>query len=275
VEQRAAAIHREFDGLGRHQLLIYAQEVGEHFRRENHLQRTLSEREVQVRSLVAASVAIQEEERQWIAYEVHDRIAQTLASAFQQLQKMEAMTRGNESTHQIAVRASVLIREAIRESRNIMNDLHPPMRDEFGIVPLIEEELRHLAEETRCETRLLAEYHVRPQREVEVALYRIFHEALINIRRHAKDAGHVVVSLKSVDHTVSLEVKDDGIGFDPQAEVQRKRVGGLMSMRRRADVINGALDVTSRAGLGTLVSVSVPFNVRDGEGSYAGQSTGE
>lgn len=250
-----------FDGLGRKQLLFYAQELGESFRQMRGLRGALTEREQQIREMAAASIAAQEDEREWIAYEVHDRIAQTLASAFHQLQALEALTREDESARQVAVRASVLLREAIRESRNIMNDLHPPVLDEFGVDPLITEELRHFREEKGCQTTYEASYESRPPRDVEVALYRIFHEALINVGRHAPGAQSVAVALTSNDGRVTLEVKDNGRGFDVDSALQVKRLGGLMSMRRRAEIIGGELRIESRSGIGTTVSVNVPVNV--------------
>ena len=260
MKRSDAPVRGTFDALGRNQLLIYARELGEHFRKERDLQHALSEREQQMRELAVASIAAQEEERQWIAFEVHDRIAQTLASVFQQLQTLESMTRDDSQARQVAVRASVLLREAIREARNIMNDLHPPVLEEFGVVPLIEEELRHLQEDAGCQTRFDSSYLVRPSWDMEVALYRIFHEALNNIRRHADSARNVTASLECSDHTVSLQIQDDGPGFDVEAAMQRKRVGGLMSMRRRAEIVGGTFEVTSTLKEGTRVTVCMPVN---------------
>ncbi len=267
LEEKEVPTTRTFDGLSREQLLIYARELADHFWNEDSLRGMVSQREQYIRELTAASITAQEEEREWIAYEVHDRIAQTLASVFQQLQMLESMTRENPAARQVAVRGSILLREAIRESRNIMNDLHPPVLDEFGIVPLIEEELRHFHEEMGCQAGFDANYQVRPSRDVEVALYRIFHEALINVRRHSTGAKNVTVTLSCKDHVVNLQVEDDGLGFDVEAAVQGKRVGGLMSMRRRAEVIGGNFEVTSSPGHGTIVSVYVPLNddARKGE----------
>ena len=266
MKRSDAPVRGTFDALGRNQLLIYARELGGHFRKERDLQKALSEREQRMQEQATASIAAQEEERQWIAYEVHDRIAQTLASVFQQLQTLESMTRDDSQARQVAVRASVLLREAIREARNIMNDLHPPVLEEFGVVPLIEEELRHLQEDAGCRATFDASYLVRPSRDVEVVLYRIFHEALTNIRRHAASATHVAVTLACRDHGICLQVQDNGPGFDVEAAMQRKRVGGLMSMRRRAEIVGGTFEVTSTLEEGTRVTVCMPVNGnREGE----------
>lgn len=236
-------------GLSRQRLLTY---VGK-------LEAALSETEHRMRELAEASVAAQEEERQRVAFEVHDRVAQTLASAFQQLQRLESLTEDRPEVRQVAVRASVLLREAIRESRSIMNDLHPPVLEEFGVASLIEEELQRFREETGCRTSFEADYSPRPPRSVEVVLYRIFHEALINIRRHALGATNVTVCLTSNGQSASLRVQDDGPGFDVTGATQATRVGGLMSMRRRAEVAGGSFEIVSAPGQGAQVTMRVPF----------------
>ncbi|MFQ5875341.1 MAG: sensor histidine kinase [Dehalococcoidia bacterium] len=266
MKQELALPVKSFDGLSRQQLLIYAKELGEHFVTEQSLQRVITDRERQVRDLIAATISAQEEERQWIALEVHDRIAQTLASVFQQLQSLESMVKKQPEVRQKAVRASKLVREAIRESRNIMNDLHPPGLDEFGVIPIIEEELHRFREETRCQTRFDSNCRTRPPREVEVALYRIFREALINVRKHATTATKVAVALEHKGPAVNLRVQDNGGGFDLDAASQRKGVGGLVSMQKRAEVIGGTLHITTNPGRGTTVTVRFPITDGSSEG---------
>ena len=246
-----------FDASSRQQLLIYAQELAEVFQSRQRLLRTLSQLEQRMRELAAASIAAQEQERQWIAYEVHDRIAQTLAATFHQLQKLEALTQPDPATRQVAVRASLLVRDAIREARNIMNDLHPPLLDERGLAILMEEELGRLQEETGCRTKLDACYPVLPAGQAEVALYRIFHEALVNIRRHSR-AKNITVTLLSRDRVVTLLVQDDGLGFDMEEALHGKPVGGLITMQRRAEIMGGSCVVASRPSQGTRMTVCIP-----------------
>ncbi len=205
-----------------------------------------------------ASISALEEERQWIALEVHDRIAQTLVAIFQQLQTLESFTHADPKAWQVTVRASALVREAIREARNIMNDLHPPLLDEFGVIPLIEEELRHFQEDTGCQATLNADYPARPSRDTEVAIYRIFHEALINVRRHA-NATKVFVALEGQRHSVRLSVVDNGAGFGADETLGKKRVCGLMSMQRRAELAGGSCSIESTPSHGTRVEVRIPL----------------
>ena len=216
----------------------------------------------QVRNRTALSAATLDEELQWIALEVHDRIAQILASAFQQLQMLESITRADPQVRQVVVRASLLLREAIRECRDIMKELHPPGLKEFGLIPLMEEELRQFQEDTGCETSFEGADGVRRSGDIELTLYRIFHEALINARRHAPGATKVRVSLTSQDSFISFQIEDNGDGFDFAAAREVRRVGGLMSMQRRAELIHGTFEVTSIPKQGNRVRVCLPFERR-------------
>lgn len=234
------------------------------------LQQALSRREKQIQELAAASIQAGEKERQWIAAEVHDRVAQNLASVFQQLQALESLTRSDPRAYQTAVRASLLVRETIREARNIMNDLHPPALDEFGLVLLVQEELRRFQEDTGCYTKLNDDYSVKPCQEVEVALYRIFHEALTNIKRHAASARNTVVALASGEGAISLRVEDDGPGFNVEVATRKGQVGGLLGMRWRAEILGGTLQVTSIPGKGTRVTVAIPMNANE-KGGYGSE----
>ena len=209
------------------------------------------------RSDLLMALRAHEEEREWLSLEVHDRVAQTLASVFQQLQTLESLCRSLPKIRQVAVRGSVLCREAIREARNIMNELRPPILDEMGLIPLVEEELDRFERETgRRVTRKLVSTE-RPPRDTEVALYRIFHEACINIRRHA-EAKEVTVSLECDHDGVQLQVEDDGAGFDVHKALVKKRIGGLVSMQRRAELAGGTCRLESQIGKGSRVSVWIP-----------------
>ncbi len=257
MQNGTVSVRETFDGLLRQQLLIYARELGEHVQKERDLQDALSEREQQLRKLAAATIAAQEKERQWIAYEVHDRIAQALVSVYQQIQILESMTRGETRFQEVTTRTSRLLKEAINETRNIMNDLHPPVLDEFGLIPLVEEELHHFEAETGIAVHLDADYTARPPRDIEVVLYRIFHEALINIRRHAREAKNVYVHINHSAQGTNLEVQDDGPGFDVAAAAATKRVGGLMSMQHRAEIVGGSFRILSDSSHGTRVMISI------------------
>lgn len=248
------------DPIVREQLVIYARELAREFRRRRSVQECLSEREEQMRALATISVAALEEQREWIALEIHDRIAQYLVSVVQQLQALQAMTATDSEARRVALRASALLGETIRETRAIMDHLHSAILDEFGIVAAIEDELRHFREETGATTTFHPGQPARLPKPAELALFRIFREALTNVRKHAPQASYVAVALDCYGGVASLEIGDDGLGFDVATALARKRVGGLISMRRRAEVLRGTFQVTSARGQGSKVIVRVPID---------------
>jgi signal transduction histidine kinase len=96
-----------------------------------------------------------------------------------------------------------------------------------------------------------------PRREVALCLFRVAQEALRNIARHSR-AGCAEVSLRHRGGALQLTVWDDGVGFDPAA--QRERVSlGLASMRQRASLLGGTVNVKSRPGQGTAITASIPL----------------
>jgi two-component system NarL family sensor kinase len=139
-----------------------------------------------------------------------------------------------------------------------MEDLYSPVLSDFGIVAVIDEELRRFEEETGCRTKLDKRCAVRPTPVVELTAYRIFREALANIKRHAIGATEVKVSFSDEAEMVNLQVKDNGPGFDVKAVMPNKRLGGLKGMQRRAELGGGTFEVVSSRGHGTTVTVRLP-----------------
>ncbi len=218
----------------------------------------LRESEKRVRELAVESIRAQEEERHWAADAVHDRIAQDLVAVHQQLQILKTMVRADPGAQQTVRKALELQQKTIAEARAIMKDLYSPVLDTYGLIPLMEEELRQFQEESGCQAVLKARRSVRFPKHLEGSLYRIFHEGLANIAKHSPQAKKVEVSLTSGPSGVTLKIRDDGPGFDAEAAMLSNPSGGLIGMRRRAEVISGRFYITSAPGRGTTVTVHVP-----------------
>jgi signal transduction histidine kinase len=93
--------------------------------------------------------------------------------------------------------------------------------------------------------------------DIALCLYRVVQESLKNITKHSQ-ARSAEIFLKSADNSISLDIRDKGIGFDP-AEVRQKPGLGLASMRERIQLVQGEFSITSQPGQGTAVSVRVPL----------------
>jgi PAS domain S-box-containing protein len=215
--------------------------------------------EEQVRGLIRDTLNAQEAERERICLEVHDGVTQTLASAFQYLQTLESASLDGSNARQLLLRASALVRQAIQESREVINSLQPATLRDLGLVPTLRQEVRQLEQETRWKIDFKADT-IRLPADIETGLYRIIREAITNARKHA-DTKRLRVSITTADDQVKVEVRDWGIGFNYNPLVtSSRRSTGLLSMRKRAEVMQGVCDIQSSPGQGTAVCVEIPLS---------------
>ena len=157
----------------------------------------------------------------------------------------------------VAARGSALCREAIQEARHVMDDLSPGQLVGLMLVPLVKEELRHVEEDAGAKFSVKIACHQRFSRDVEVTLYRILNEALMNVRKHA-NAGEVTVCLESNRDEARLGVSDDGVGFDLSQTLKTQTLGGPVSMQRWAELAGGSCSLHGEPGKGTTEGVRIP-----------------
>ncbi|WP_432931034.1 sensor histidine kinase [Microbispora sp. CA-135349] len=190
-------------------------------------------------------------ERERLAGEIHDTLAQGFTSIIMLLQAAEAQP--DPSRHvALAVRTA---RENLAEARAFISVLSPAPLDGPSLDEALHRLTDRLGEETGVETRFSVAGEPRPlPRPVEVVLLRATQEALSNVRRHA-EAGRAEVTVAYRPESVALEVRDDGRGFDASATGGY----GLRGMRGRVEQAGGSVTVTSAPGAGTLLEVSVPI----------------
>ena len=205
------------------------------------------------------------EERNRLAREIHDTLAQGLTATGLQLESAEALLdhgAGAERAREPLRRALSLTRSNLDEARRSVLDLRAAPLEGRSLPEALKTLVDRWEAETGVATRFKAINGSRPlPPRVEVALYRICQEALTNAARHAR-ASRVTVRLASTPDQVRLVVQDDGRGFDP-SRVQDDR-HGLMGMRERAVTIGGLLEVESASIEGTRVEVTVPLGGQQG-----------
>ncbi|MFI0964839.1 sensor histidine kinase [Streptomyces sp. NPDC021080] len=210
--------------------------------------------------LVQAREAGVADERRRLAAEIHDTIAQGLTGIIAQLQVVaNAPDPAGARVH--LERASALARHSLGEARRSVHNLAPVALADDGLP----EALKKTVAEWGERTGVRAEFTVtgtseQLHDEVSATLLRIAQEALSNAGRHAA-AGRVGVTLSFMGDEVTLDVRDDGRGFDPLAVPARTGTGGfgLDGMRARAERIAGHLAVESEPGHGTALSARVPL----------------
>lgn len=210
--------------------------------------------------LVQAREAGVADERRRLAAEIHDTLAQGLTGIIAQLQVV-ANTPDEALAREHAHRAMDLARHSLGEARRSVHNLAPVALDDAGLPEALKQTVADWGERTgvRAEftvTGIAQQLHD----EVSATLLRIAQEALSNAARHAR-AARVGVTLTFLGDEVILDIRDDGVGFDPLALAPRTRTGGfgLDGMRARAERIAGSLTVETEPGHGTALSARVPL----------------
>jgi len=211
-----------------------------------------------------------EDERMRIARDMHDGPAQLLANL---VLKAEIVERVFDLDRDAAAAEledfKATARVALEETRRLIFDLRPMTLDDLGLVPTLRKFVVEFERQSGMRTRLnLVGAERRLPRELEASLFRIVQEAMTNARKHS-GAATVDVTLVIGPQRVVASVRDDGAGFDVAAAQERAEQTdhlGLVSMRERAGLENGVLDITSVPGQGTQVRVSLDYEPDDAGG---------
>jgi two-component system NarL family sensor kinase len=200
-------------------------------------------------------------ERNRLAREIHDTIAQGLAAIALQLETADALL--DADTDKPRVRR--VIRQALTLTRNNLEEARRSVYD-LRAVSLqgrtLPDALKLLVEDSAMRGNLEVSYEVVGEGQplptrIEVGLYRIAQEALNNVIRHA-EAAKVCVQLTLMPDRVELSIEDDGIGFDP-SEIPTGHFG-LIGLNERAKLLGGKLEVCSDCNVGTLLEVVIPLD---------------
>ncbi|ACZ40642.1 GAF domain-containing sensor histidine kinase [Sphaerobacter thermophilus] len=209
------------------------------------------------------------EERGRLAQEIHDTLAQGLTAISLHLDLADAyLPHKPEQAADKVRRALELTRQNLEEARRSVLDLRAARLHQMSLPDALRRLVLTFTGDTGVEADFVVEGLVgRLSARVEMGLYRIAEEALNNVRRHAT-ANHVRVALTASEGQVSLTVEDDGVGFAQEA-IERDNGGGfgLMSIRERARLLRGTLDLSSAPGEGTRLVVTIPAEGRARETS--------
>ncbi len=215
----------------------------------------------QLRDLSHRLIQTQDDERRYIARELHDSAGQTLTVLGMNLSMLVNKAKKTDpGLVKIAEEGEQLVRDLSREIRTTSYLLHPPLLDESGISEALQWYIRGLSERSGLSIELsMPEDFGRLSRETELAIFRIVQECLTNVHRHS---GSKVAGIRIVKHSrdVVIEVHDEGKGIsaDRLAELQSQGGGvGIRGMRERVFQLGGELKIQSREH-GTTVTVTLP-----------------
>jgi len=250
----------------RSRLLRANQELGEVNRR---LEAALAEKEGLQRQLLAqAREAGVTDERQRMAREIHDTLAQGLTGIITQLQAAEQAPAGGGEWRRHLDAAARLARESLSEARRSVHAMRPEPLENARLPEALAEVAGGWSALHGVPAPVSTTGDPQPlPPDIEIALLRTAQEALANVARHAH-ATRVGLTLSYMDGLVTLDVRDDGMGFDPARNGGAHANGtppggfGLTAMRDRLGLLAGSLAVESEPGAGTAISASVPVPVR-------------
>ncbi|MEU4423564.1 sensor histidine kinase [Actinoplanes sp. NPDC024001] len=201
------------------------------------------------------------DERQRMARELHDTLAQSLAGILTQLQAAEQTIDEPAKLRRHMTNAMNLTRESLAEARQTVHAVQPTVLAEARLPDAITDIAQRWSEVNGIAATLTTTGDARPMHpDVEVTLLRTAQEALANVAKHSR-AQRVSLTLSYMADLVTLDVLDDGVGFDPDARRARgSRNGGfgLAGMRQRVQRLAGRLEIESEPGGGAVISATVP-----------------
>lgn len=212
--------------------------------------------ELQERLLAQSRESGVRDERERLAREIHDTIAQSLAGVVAQLQAAEGCTDTEDVRRRVA-RATEMARTALVGARRSVQDLTPAELADAGLPDALSALVATWRDDHGVEASFVVVGEATAlHSEVEATLLRIAQEALANVAKHAA-ASRVGVTLTFDESDVILDVRDDGCGFDPAAP-GRDSAFGLGVMRNRAQRLAGTFTLESAPDTGTAISATIP-----------------
>jgi signal transduction histidine kinase len=194
------------------------------------------------------------EERQRLARELHDSVTQALygVTLYSEAAAGHLALGHTDRTAEHLQELQDTAQEALAEMRLLVFELRPPILEELGLAAALQARLQAVEGRAGLRTEFKTNVDQRLPPDVEEGLYRIALEALNNALKHAQ-ARNIGVHLRQERPTVTLEIADDGIGFDPAAASEGGGVG-LSAMQERAVELGGRLTVRSAPGSGTRIA---------------------
>lgn len=225
----------------------------------NRIAEQLENQDNENRALRRRALVIQEAERQGLAQELHDELGQAISAIKALAVSLSQHCKAEQEARERAATIASICDDLYAAIRHMMKQLRPVVLDQLGLATALRRAVDEWNEHhvgAVC-TLEVASALDEPEEAVRIQIYRIVQEALTNVARHGS-ARRVHVKLdgaEGLDGGLSLEIDDDGAGFDPQ----RVHAGlGLQGMRERAQSMGGCLRLDSGPGRGTHIRVLIP-----------------
>lgn len=200
---------------------------------------------------------IRESERASIAREIHDQLGQSLTALKIDINYLHEQTADDSEVRSKLEIMSGMVTGMIKDVQRIASELRPPILDDLGLVTAMDWYIREFEKRTGVVCIIKLDSVQFPVEKKNLTLYRILQEALTNVSRHA-EATSVTIRLSRIHNLVSLEVYDDGKGFESSMADSFNSLG-FLGMRERLKQHNGFLDIETAPGQGTRLTINLPF----------------
>jgi signal transduction histidine kinase len=225
------------------------------------VQEEIAQRDALRQEFLHRVVETQEEERARIARELHDELGQTLTGLALGLRGAQISVDKPDLLKMQLGQLEGMAVQALSNMRHMVTELRPALLDDMGLPAALRHYTENFSTLTGVETTLtMGPHHARLPGDIETILFRITQEALTNVARHAQ-ATHTQVDLHCNHNYAALNIKDNGIGFDPDiiSSDSDRPCWGLMGMQERVNLTNGTMQIHSQTGKGTKLIIKVPL----------------
>lgn len=256
VEQRNVPLYDESGNLVA--LEGIARDVSDRVINEQKLKTSYA----QIEALSNRILEAMEEERARLARELHDELGQALTAVKLDLQLLQDTLKPAEKEDDTLKQSINLVDYTIDIVRRQSVSLRPPVLDDLGLIPALENMIKGFNKRTGIDIGLIT--NGLPSRlpgHLETALYRCIQESMTNIARHAK-AENVLVKIKNNDRKIFVSVTDDGVGFEPAKLTVSSEHIGLTGMQERIRLLGGRFKVQSSPAKGTKIIIIVPYELK-------------
>ncbi len=237
-------------------VLTLANDVTEKLEAEQKLQQSHKA----LRDLASHLETIRETERTHMAREIHDELGQQLTGLKMDISWLNKHIKSdNEAIQQKMIDTIELIDKTVVTVRRIATELRPSILDDLGLVAAMEWQSDEFEKRSEIKTTFKSNVNnITVKNDIATAIFRIFQESLTNVLRHSL-ATKVKIFLIVDNETITLNIKDNGVGFLSE-DIAGKKTLGLLGMKERALLIYGTYEINGNTGSGTSVIITVPLN---------------
>jgi two-component system sensor histidine kinase DegS len=212
------------------------------------------------KQVISQVIQAQEAERLWVSRQIHDGPAQTMTNLVLRAEICERLLDLDvaRAKSELSGLKSV-VNTTLQDTRRFIFDLRPMILDDLGLEPTLRRYIQQFTDKFKVEVGVTINgMNGRLPSQLEVAIFRIVQEALMNVAKHAH-ANHAQVSIEMNGDAVGVTVEDDGTGFNADdSTLNDPKFRGLTTMRQRVEMFGGQFNVDTAPGRGTRVIVNLP-----------------